>query len=80
MNVQITAPKEFEESSAIIGVPKVRNLLPSKKYRENVKKWGESSEVKRRRVIVVPSIKCAARDITLANEGQGKRIISRDSP
>lgn len=80
MNVEITAPKEFEESSAIIGVPRVRNLLPSKKYRENVKKWGESTEVKRRRVIVVPSIKCAARDVTLANEGQGKGIISGDSP
>ncbi|KAK2548853.1 EF-hand calcium-binding domain-containing protein 12 [Acropora cervicornis] len=75
MNVQITAPKEFEESSAIIGVPKVRNLLPSKKYRENVKKWGESTEVKRRRVIVVPSIKCAARDVTLANEGQEGALL-----
>lgn len=75
MNVQITAPKEFEESSAIIGVPRVRNLLPSKKYRENVKKWGESSEVKRRRVIVVSSIKCAARDVTLANEGQEGALL-----
>lgn len=80
MNVKITAPEEYEESSASIGVPRVRNLLPSKKYRDSVKKWGESTQVKRRRVIVVPSIKCTARDVTVAKEGRGKGNISKDSP
>ncbi|XP_068714328.1 EF-hand calcium-binding domain-containing protein 12-like [Montipora foliosa] len=66
MNSKVSGLQEFEEND--IKVPRVRSLLPSKKYRDSVKKWGEPTAVKRRRVIIVPSIKCAARDVTVTNE------------
>ena len=72
MNSKVSGLQEFEEND--IKVPRVRSLLPSKKYRDCVKKWGEPTAVKRRRVIIVPSIKCAARDVTVTNESGGKMI------
>lgn len=72
MNIKISGPEGFEEEG--IKPPKTRNLLPSKKYRESVKRWGESTELKRKRVIIVPSIKCAARDVSVTTEDKGKKI------
>ena len=72
MNLRISGPEGQEEDG--IKPPKTRNLLPSKKYRESVKRWGEPTELKRKRVIIVPSIKCAARDVSATTEGKGKKI------
>lgn len=71
MNIKISGPEGFEEEG--IKPPKTRNLLPSKNYRESVKRWGESTELKRKRVIIVPSIKCAARDVSATTEDKGKK-------
>ena len=49
-------------------LPKVRDLRPSKKYREAVKRWGEPSKP-RKRVVIVTSIKCDARDVEI-RDGQ----------
>lgn len=70
MNMKATGSEQYEEHG--IKPPKVRNLLPSKKFRDNVRKWGESSEMSRRRVIIVPSIKCAAREVNVTAEDKGK--------
>ena len=72
MNLRISGPEGHEEEG--IKPPKTRNLLPSKKYRESVKRWGEPTELKRKRVIIVPSIKCAARDVSATTEDKGKKI------
>lgn len=70
MNVKIKAPEDYGEKE--IKVPRNRNLLPSKKYRDTVKRWGEPTELKRRRLIIVPSIKCPARDVLLSAESPDK--------
>lgn len=72
MNVKIKAPEDYGEKE--IKVPRNRNLLPSKKYRDTVKRWGEPTELKRRRLIIVPSIKCPARDVFLSAESPGKEL------
>lgn len=72
MNINVTGPEDYEEHE--IRPPKARNLLPSKKFRDSIKKWGEPTELKRRRVIIVPSIKCAARDVTATAKHKGKGI------
>ena len=74
MNLRISGPEGREEEG--IKPPKTRNLLPSKKYRESVKRWGEPTDLKRKRVIIVPSIKCAARDVSATTEDKGKKISS----
>ena len=71
MNVKITGPEDYEEKE--IKLPRGRNLLPSKKYRDSVKRWGEPTELKRRRVIIVPTIKCPARDVSATTEGRGEK-------
>ena len=48
--MKATGSEQYEEHG--IKPPKVRNLLPSKKFSDNVRKWGESSELSRRRVII----------------------------
>lgn len=69
--MKATGSEQYEEHG--IKPPKVRNLLPSKKFRDNVRKWGKSSsELSRRRVIIVPSIKCAAREVNVTAEDKGK--------
>lgn len=72
MSITISAPEDYEEEG--IKPPKARNLLPSKKYRESVKRWGEPTELKRRRVVIVPSIKCPARDVTITTKEKGEKI------
>ena len=72
MNKKIPRHEGYEEEE--IKLPKTRDLLPSKKYRESVKRWGEPTELKRKRVIIVPSIKCAARDVSATTEDKGKTI------
>ena len=72
MNTKIPRPEGYEEEG--IKPPKIRNLLPSKKYRESVKRWGEPRELKRKRVIIVPSLKCAARDVSVSTKDSGKSI------
>ena len=74
MDIKVTGPEDYEEQG--IKPPRSRNLLPSKKYRESVKRWGEPTELKRRRVIIVPSIKCAARDVTATATDKGKKITN----
>lgn len=74
MDIKVTGPEDYEEQG--IKPPRSRNLLPSKKYRESVKRWGEPTELKRRRVIIVPSIKCAARDVTATTTDKGKKITN----
>ena len=76
MNIKISGPEGFKEEG--IKPPKTRNLLPSKKYRESVKRWGEPTELKRKRVIIVPSIKCPARDVSVTTEDKGKKISMQD--
>lgn len=68
--MRATGSEQYEEHG--IRPPKARNLLPSKKFRDNVKRWGESTELSRRRVIIVPSIKCAARDVNVTAEDKEK--------
>ena len=70
MNIKITEPEDYEEQG--FKSPKTRNLLPSKKYRDSIRRWGEPSELRRRRVIIVPSIKCPARDVSAATDGKGE--------
>ncbi|XP_020623016.1 EF-hand calcium-binding domain-containing protein 12-like [Orbicella faveolata] len=72
MNLRISEPEGCEGEG--IKPPKARNLLPSKKYRESVKRWGEPTELKRKRVIIVPSIKCAARDVSATTEDKDKNV------
>ena len=72
MNKKVPRDEGYEEEE--IKLPKTRNLLPSKKYRESVKRWGEPTELKRKRVFIVPSIKCAARDVSATTEDKGKTI------
>lgn len=72
MNTKVRGPEDYEEQG--FKLPKSRNLLPSKKYRESVLRWGEPSELKRRRVIIVPSIECPARDISTTTAGKGKKL------
>ena len=72
MNITISAPEDYEEEG--LKPPKARNLLPSKKYRESVKRWGEPTELKRKRVVIVPSIKCAARDVRATTNWKGEKI------
>ena len=63
-----TLIEEFDENDVgSLKVPKVRSLLPARKYRDSVKKWGEPS-IQRRRVHIVPSIKCAARDLNVNSQ------------
>ena len=76
MNLRISGPEGYEGEG--IKPPKTRNLLPSKKYRDSVKRWGEQTELKRKRVIIVPSIKCAARDVSATTEDKGKEIKLQD--
>ena len=71
MNIKLPGPDEYEEKE--IKVPRTRNLLPSKTYRESIKRWGEPTELKRRRVIIVPSIKCPARDVSATTASQGRK-------
>lgn len=77
MNTKVRGPEDYEEQG--FKLPKSRNLLPSKKYRESVLRWGEPSELKRRRVINVPSIKCPARDISATTDGKGRRKLIQDT-
>lgn len=72
MNLRISGPEGYEGEG--IKRPKTRNLLPSKKYRESVRRWGDPTGLKRKRVIIVPSIKCAARDVSATTEDKGKKI------
>jgi hypothetical protein len=44
-------------------LPKQRDLLAGKKYRDTIKKWGEPTNLLRKRVMIVPSIACEARDV-----------------
>ena len=76
MNTKVRGPEDYEEQG--FKLPKSRNLLPSKKYRESVLRWGEPSQLKRRRVIV-PSIKCPARDISATTDGKGTRKLIQDT-
>lgn len=46
-------------------LPKQRDLSAGKKYRESIKKWGEPNNLLRKRVIIVPSIACEARDVDI---------------
>ncbi|XP_031563147.1 EF-hand calcium-binding domain-containing protein 12-like [Actinia tenebrosa] len=46
-------------------LPKQRDLLAGKKYRDSIKKWGEPNNLLRKRVIIVPSIACEARDVDI---------------
>lgn len=73
MNAKVRGTEDYEEQG--FKLPKSRNLLPSKKYRESVLRWGEPSQLKRRRVIIVPSIKCPARDISATTDGKGRRRL-----
>ncbi|XP_032232294.1 translation initiation factor IF-2 [Nematostella vectensis] len=43
-------------------LPKQRDFLPAKKYRDAVKRWGEPNQMTRKRVIIVPTIQCEERD------------------
>lgn len=72
MSTKIPRPEGYEEEG--IKPPKTRNLLPSKKYRESVKRWGEPTELKRKRVIIVPSLKCPARDVSVSTKDNGESI------
>ena len=72
MNVKIKGPEDYGEKE--IKVPRTRNLLLSKKYRDSVKRWGEPTELKRRRLIIVPSIKCSAREVSVSVESPGKEL------
>lgn len=77
MNTKVRGPEDYEEQG--FKLPKSRNLLPSKKYRDSVLRWGEPNELKRRRVIIVPSIKCSARDISATTDGKGRRKLIQDT-
>ena len=71
MNIKLAGSEECEEKE--FKLPRTRNLLPSKTYRESIKRWGKPSELSRRRVIIVPSIKCPARDVSATTVSQGKK-------
>lgn len=71
MNIKVAGSEECEEKE--FKVPKTRNLLPSKTYRESIKRWGEPTELRRRRVIIVPSIKCSSREVSATTVSQGKK-------
>ena len=72
MNVRISLPEEDEEPR--IRHPRTRNLVPSKKYRDTVNRWGEPTELKRKRVIIVPSVKCPASQVTVISGVKGKKF------
>ena len=75
MNVVVEEPDEDDTGS--LKMPTIRSLLPARKYRETVKKWGEPTHLQRRRIFIVPNIKCAARNVNI--EGQGMNTGSRNS-
>jgi len=56
--------------------PKQRDLLAGKKYRDTVKKWGEPTNLLRKRVIIVPSIACEARDVDVGEYGREKGLLT----
>ncbi|KAK3755012.1 hypothetical protein QZH41_011052 [Actinostola sp. cb2023] len=56
--------------------PKQRDLLAGKKYRDTVKKWGEPTNLLRKRVFIVPSIACEARDVDVGEYGREKGLLT----
>lgn len=56
-------------------LPKQRDLLVGKKFRDSVKKWGEPN-VHRRRLIIVPSIACEARDVAVNQQDKEKGSLA----
>lgn len=56
-------------------MPKQRNLETGKKYRENVKRWGEPT-LNPKRVIIVPSIASEARDVNVGQHSKEKGLLS----
>lgn len=56
-------------------LPKVRDLRPSNKYREAVARWGAPNKP-RKRVVIVNSIECDARDVEIREKQEIEDAVS----
>ena len=54
--------------------PKMRDLMPSKKYRDTVARWGEPNRP-RKRVVIVNSINCDARDVEISEKQRSEDTV-----